>query len=132
MTAPRAVKKRSRNAATPWRAPKTARTSTPSTPSIDDLRAQLEVRMRERDEALEQLAATSKVLNVISSSTSELEPIFKIMIEDATRLCGAEVGTFALYEGSGWRGAAVWGHSKQYADDITRELISPTIEPRDK
>jgi hypothetical protein len=55
----RAVKKPSRKAAGPPRGPKTARKSTSFTPSIDDLRQQLEVRTRERDEAMEQQSATS-------------------------------------------------------------------------
>ena len=76
--------------------------------------------MRERDEALEQLAATSEVLRIISSSPGELRPIFNAMIELATRLCGAKVGTLAMYEEGRFWGAAVYGHSKRYADSLSR------------
>src|SRR6476660_1881775 len=41
------------------------------------LRKQLDDRTLERDEALEQLAATSEVLKVISGSHGELEPVFQ-------------------------------------------------------
>src|SRR5215469_10093831 len=64
--------------------------------------------------------ATSEVLRVISNSPSELGPVFKAMIENATHLCGAEVGTLALYDGGGLRGAAVYGHSGRYADVVSR------------
>ena len=40
-------------------------------------------------------------------------------------LCFAEVGTFALYDGSGFRGAAVYGHSQQYADVLSRVHRAP-------
>ena len=57
-------------------------------------------------EALEQQTATSEVLRVISSSPSDLEAVFRTMLENATRICEAKFGTLDLYEGGGLRLAA--------------------------
>jgi signal transduction histidine kinase len=51
--------------------------------------------------------------------------VFNAMIANGTRLCGAEVGTLALYDGSGFGGAAVYGHSERYADVVTRFHRAP-------
>ena len=60
----------------------------------------------ERDEALEQLAATSEVLQVISSSPGTLEPVFQAMLENAQRICEAKFGTLYLCDGDALRPVA--------------------------
>ena len=78
----------------------------------------------ERDEALEQLAATSEVLKIISSSPGELEPVFSKMLENAARICEAKFGTLVLAEGGGrFRVVAMHGAPPQWAEKRTREPV---------
>ena len=73
--------------------------------AIGNVRLFEEVQARTRDltESLEQQTATSEVLEVISASTGELEPVFQKMLENATRVCGANFGTMSLYDGDNYR-----------------------------
>ena len=55
---------------------------------------------RERDDALDQLNATSEVLRVISSSPGDLEPVFASMLKHAVRICDATFGNIYRWDGA--------------------------------
>ena len=76
--------------------------------AIQNTRLLKELRQRTDDlnEALEQQTATSEVLQVISSSPGELEPVFETMLANATRLCEASYGALWFCEADAfWIGA---------------------------
>ena len=60
-------------------------------------------------ELIEQQTAISEVLRAIASSPHDLQPIFDAILDSATRLCRADVGTLRLSEESGLRLCAVRG-----------------------
>ena len=81
---------------------------------------------RERDEALEQLAAASEVLKVISASPGELEPVFQAILKNATRICEAKFGVLQLCEDGGFRAVAM--HNPPPAFAKARQRL-PVIHP---
>jgi GAF domain-containing protein len=93
--------------------------------AIENVRLFDEVQARTRDlsEALEQQTATSEVLQVISSSPSELAPVFQTMLANAVRLCEANFGTLNLYDNGAFPLAATHNVPNAYLEYRRRHPI---------
>ena len=61
-------------------------------PVAGQLPKRLEEALQREAEALEQQAATSDILRVISSSPTDVRPVFEAIIASAVRLCDATFG----------------------------------------
>ncbi len=95
--------------------------------AIENTRLLNELHQRTDDltEALEQQTATSEVLQVISSSPGQLEPVFQAMLENAIRMCGASFGFLYRYDGEHFGMAAHIGASTKLVELMRRGPIDP-------
>jgi DNA-binding response OmpR family regulator len=87
------------------------------------LHDQVTARTRELSEALEQQTATSEVLQIVSSSPGELEPVFQAMLESAVRICEANFGNLFLFEGNTFRIVALQSAPPAWAERWQRDPV---------
>jgi class 3 adenylate cyclase/putative methionine-R-sulfoxide reductase with GAF domain len=95
--------------------------------AIENARLLKELRQRTDDlsEALEQQTATSDVLQIISSSPGDLAPVFAKMLENATRVCGAEFGGMNLIENGLARQVALYNAPTAFATARIDKVFRP-------
>ena len=65
------------------------------------------------------------MLQVISSSPGELEPVFQAVLENGTRICEAKFGDLYLRDGNGYRMVATHNAPAAYVAARTQELLLP-------
>jgi two-component system, NtrC family, sensor kinase len=118
------VKTRRRKAMTLKRgsAPKPVRGRGPSSAKLQE---QLDRRTRELREALERQAATAKVLQVISSSTFDLQVVLGALVESAAKLCEADIATIWRPQGPAYRVAATYQTTVAHKEYLANLPIKP-------
>ena len=106
--------------------------------AIENARLLNELRQRTTDlsertadltEALERQTATSDVLQVISSSPGDLEPVFTTMLENAVRICDAKFGNIFRWDGEALHLAATHNTSPAYAEARRRSPLRSGPNP---
>ena len=80
--------------------------------------------LNELRQSLEQQTATSQVLQVISSSSGDLQPVFASILANATRICEADFGVLVLYENAAFQVAATHNAPPAFVELRQRQ---PTI-----
>ena len=97
--------------------------------AIENTRLLNELRQRTGDlsELLEQQTAASQVLQVISSSTGELEPVFQAILASATRTCDAKFGLLYRIENGSARIISKLGIPPALAEYLKRGPHRPPL-----
>src|SRR5262249_19078112 len=88
--------------------------------AIENVRLFKELEARNRD-----LTATAEILQVISRSPTDVQPVLETVVENAVRLCGAERAFIFRFDGELLRAAASYNTSPELRAFIERNPISP-------
>ncbi|HET8576722.1 MAG TPA: GAF domain-containing protein [Methylomirabilota bacterium] len=76
---------------------------------------ELEARNRDLTESLEQQTATAEILRVITSSPTDMEPVFQAILANAQHLCETNRAVLFLYDGEHLLAAAQRGTSPEFS-----------------
>jgi GAF domain-containing protein len=98
--------------------------------AIENARLFSELRQRTTDltEALEQQKGISDLLQLVSGSLGNLEPVFQAILQNAVAICRANFGNMFLYEDDAFRGVAMYNAPEAYA---RARMVAPFSRPPD-
>ncbi len=95
--------------------------------AIENMRLFDEVQARTRDltESLQQQTATAEVLEVISRSAFDLNPVFETVAESSVKLCGSDRAIIFRFDGELLQIAAAFNAPHRLRDWLERNPIRP-------
>jgi GAF domain-containing protein len=98
--------------------------------AIENTRLLNELRQRTNDltESLEQQTATTEVLQIISSSSGDLEPVFAAMLEKGVRICGATFGNISRWDGEVMHHVATHNAPAAFAEARKLQAVNSTLD----
>ncbi len=86
---------------------------------------ELQAKNREITESLEQQTATGEVLRVISSSPTDVQPVFDTILVDSLRICEAHYGGIFRFDGEAFHHAATTNVSPELLAYLKSSPIKP-------
>jgi GAF domain-containing protein len=95
---------------------------------VHDLEKRLAEALKREADALERETATSEILRVISQSPADVQPVFDTILANALRLCEAHNGGIFIFDGQGFRMAAVVELSDEFCAYLQEAVILPGAE----
>jgi len=93
--------------------------------SVAGLKKKIALLSRELSQALEQRAASSEILRVISGSQADVQPVFDTIVANAVRLCGARMGAVFRFDGELVHLAAHHNYSPEVLEVLHRTHPRP-------
>jgi signal transduction histidine kinase len=95
--------------------------------AIENARLLSELRQRTEDlsESLQQQTAASEVLQVISRSAFDLQPVFEAVAESSLRLCGADRAFIFRFDGELLRMVAAYNAPPEFKEWVAKHPIRP-------
>jgi two-component system, NtrC family, sensor kinase len=91
---------------------------------------ELEARNRDLTESLEQQTATSEILQVISGSPTDVQPVLEIVVRNAARVCGASDAVIRRIEDNAMLPAAHFGSIPMSSASVARPITRASIAGR--
>jgi two-component system, NtrC family, sensor kinase len=98
--------------------------------AIENVRlfTELQEKNRALTEALDRQTATAEVLRVISSSPTDVQPVFDAILRDAVRLCGGVYGMIWRYDSETVHLAGVFNFPPSEFDEVRTRFPRPINE----